>query len=88
MVGEVRTGVGRAQGAASRGRSDDRPAEATAVLSRCLEPSSALPSWHSEPLTIQWPLLGAPSLTVARLGRPFPPFLGKGRAERRVVGGW
>ena len=37
---------------------------------------------------IQWPLLGAPPLTVARLGRPFPPFLGKGPAERRVVGGW
>lgn len=61
---------------------------ATLVLNHYLEPSSALPSWHLEPLMIRWPLLGAPSLTVARLGRPFPPFLGKGPAERRVVGGW
>lgn len=97
MVGEgedgggVGAGLGRPQGPASRGtrmvgqqRTWD---SATLVLNRCLEPSSTLPSWHSEPLMIRWPLLGVPSLSVARLGRPFLPFLGKGWAERRVVGG-
>lgn len=87
--GGVGAGLGRRQGPASRGHADGRRRtwhSAALVLNRCLEPSSALPSRHSEPLMVGWPLLGVPSPSVARLGRPFLPFLGRCPAQRRVVG--